>query len=274
MVVTQARFGAHGYRWSREIVRGCRSVARPAPRKAFTLVELLVVLAILSLLLSLVVPSFGRVKFITRVTLCKTNLRATGLGMNLYATSNRNYLPRFDWTETSGKNTWDVTNEFVLGVFPYVDKYDLWFCPVRPEDKPAGLSDANSFYKVLSSRYKSFSMVNYSIWIPRIMCGVQYPTYQANRLNGAYSFQPPDRLGWPKSLNDPLASARPIVSDWGVCYSSPGSEGMVNPEVIYGAHAYGGKAENTNILFLDTHVEQHDGREMRARYFGNMYNIY
>ena len=56
-----------------------RSTAR-----GFTLVELLVVVAIIAMLISIIMPGLGRAKAITRVTICSTGLSVAGRGVNMY----------------------------------------------------------------------------------------------------------------------------------------------------------------------------------------------
>lgn len=54
------------------------------PSKAFTLVELLVVIAVLSLLAALLFPSFARARAGARRTACTSNLKQIGLAFHLY----------------------------------------------------------------------------------------------------------------------------------------------------------------------------------------------
>lgn len=60
---------------------------------AFTLVELLVVMAIIGVLAALLLPAFGRAKESARGTACLSNLRQIGVGLQLYVQENNNHLP-------------------------------------------------------------------------------------------------------------------------------------------------------------------------------------
>lgn len=61
---------------------------------AFTLVELLVVVAITALLVALIVPTLARAKEKSRSTQCTSNLRQWGLAFRMYADENEDRLPR------------------------------------------------------------------------------------------------------------------------------------------------------------------------------------
>lgn len=54
-------------------------------QRAFTLVELLVVVAIIALLMSILLPSFNRARDVTKATVCASNLRQLGLAVQFYA---------------------------------------------------------------------------------------------------------------------------------------------------------------------------------------------
>jgi prepilin-type N-terminal cleavage/methylation domain-containing protein len=64
-------------------------------RRAFTLVELLVVVAIIALLLSILLPALGRAKALARKTVCASQLRSVGLATVMYGTDNRDRLPTY-----------------------------------------------------------------------------------------------------------------------------------------------------------------------------------
>jgi prepilin-type N-terminal cleavage/methylation domain-containing protein len=62
-------------------------------RRAFTLIELLVVIAVISILAALLLPTLGRAKESGRATACLSNLRQTGIALQLYVEENGNRLP-------------------------------------------------------------------------------------------------------------------------------------------------------------------------------------
>jgi prepilin-type N-terminal cleavage/methylation domain-containing protein/prepilin-type processing-associated H-X9-DG protein len=57
-------------------------------RKAFTLIELMVVIAIIALLLSILMPSLGKVKEVARKTICRSNVRSLYQLTYMYTTEN------------------------------------------------------------------------------------------------------------------------------------------------------------------------------------------
>lgn len=68
----------------RHALRGQVSDPNPSPGSAFTLLELLVVVATLAILASLLLPAFGRAKGAARATECRHNLRTLGLATQMY----------------------------------------------------------------------------------------------------------------------------------------------------------------------------------------------
>ncbi len=61
--------------------------------RAFTLVELLVVVAILSLLLALLTPTLQRTKYLTRSSICGSDKHQVAAGLYAYASANRGFYP-------------------------------------------------------------------------------------------------------------------------------------------------------------------------------------
>ncbi len=79
-------------------------------RGAFTLIELLTVIAIIGILATIIIPVVGRVRETAMKSKSVSNLRQWGTALHLYAGENRNLLPlrgpadRPTWTQVSTDN--------------------------------------------------------------------------------------------------------------------------------------------------------------------------
>jgi len=62
-------------------------------RRAFTLVELLVVIGIIALLIAILLPALNAAREQANVTACLSNLRQIGIAIDLYAVNNKNTMP-------------------------------------------------------------------------------------------------------------------------------------------------------------------------------------
>ncbi len=76
------------------------------PDDGFTLVELLVVVGILSMLISLLLPSLNKARQAANRVACLANLRSLGQAMMIYTVQNSGYLPGSGMT--SGRHLWQV----------------------------------------------------------------------------------------------------------------------------------------------------------------------
>lgn len=66
---------------------------RRTPRRAFTLVELLVVISIIALLIALLLPALGQARAAARTAVCLSNKRQVGIAYGAYAADFRQVVP-------------------------------------------------------------------------------------------------------------------------------------------------------------------------------------
>src|SRR5437867_11041739 len=72
------------------------------PRRAFTLVELLVVIAIIALLIAILIPVLTKAKQAANRTACMSNLRQLAMAYHLYCGDNKGYMP-MGWPDPRGE---------------------------------------------------------------------------------------------------------------------------------------------------------------------------
>ncbi|MHC4912496.1 MAG: type II secretion system protein, partial [Planctomycetota bacterium] len=92
--------------------------------RGFTLVELLVVIASSSLLMSILMPALARVRDQAKDVLCQSNLRQWGVVFNMYAGDSDGKL--MDMNVYDGEF---MAHAWVRLLRPYYKTYDLIMCP-------------------------------------------------------------------------------------------------------------------------------------------------
>ncbi len=107
-------------------------------RHAFTLIELLAVIAILGLLAAVLFPVFAGVRERGRQTACLSNLRQLHLAVTMYASDHDSLLPPYGTDFGSGfgsthprmeERNVDHAAELTAVLNPYIKEPALWFCP-------------------------------------------------------------------------------------------------------------------------------------------------
>jgi prepilin-type N-terminal cleavage/methylation domain-containing protein/prepilin-type processing-associated H-X9-DG protein len=118
--------------------------------QAFTLVELLVVIAIIAILAALLLPSLKSARDQAKGMKCMNNLRQLGIGLATYSSENNDTLPYANIPSAR----WVFLLEPYLGVqTPQATRAfsPLWDCPMNPsliETPPSSRSDANLSYRL------------------------------------------------------------------------------------------------------------------------------
>jgi prepilin-type N-terminal cleavage/methylation domain-containing protein/prepilin-type processing-associated H-X9-DG protein len=126
-----------------------------APR-GFTLIEILIVLAIIAILAAILLPVFANVRENARRTSCQSNMKQLYLGITQYTNDNNNRLPGATdapagendlggWVFYSkyGVGTTDAEFDVTRGsIYSYVKSPEVYICPSDPVGEEIGLSYA------------------------------------------------------------------------------------------------------------------------------------
>lgn len=119
---------------------GRTPMAPEQPEHAFTLTELLVVLAMVTLLAMTMLPALARAKYPSLVSNCAANYKQWVQMATVYAADEvQGRMPSFK-TGPSGGNATDVGTDFLPNLVPYGMTVAMNFCPVRQKD----VDDANA----------------------------------------------------------------------------------------------------------------------------------
>jgi len=101
--------------------------------KAFTLVEVLVVIAVIALLMAILLPVLGRAKRQAKAVVCRSNLRQWGLWFSMYTADNDD---RFFGGYYDRDHEWRGGPLWTLPMWPYYkDSNDVLLCPMAMKHK-------------------------------------------------------------------------------------------------------------------------------------------
>jgi prepilin-type N-terminal cleavage/methylation domain-containing protein len=247
-------------------------------RGGFTLVELLVVVAIIGILIALLLPALQTAREAARSSQCKNNLKQLALALQTYQTAQKNYPPSFciqRGTVLSGNNgswsihgrllpyleqaaaykqvrldlAWDATENISSGV-PAL-RIATYLCPTEVNDRVR--VDAQGFSRIYPHTYG----FNFGTWL------VHDP---ARNLGGDGSFFVNSRLG-PANFKDGLSNTLAVAEVKAFTpylrnTSDPGATVPSSPAFVSGMS--GDKKLGPNVNDNTGHTEWCDGRVHHA----------
>jgi prepilin-type N-terminal cleavage/methylation domain-containing protein/prepilin-type processing-associated H-X9-DG protein len=241
-------------------------------RRAFTLVELLVVIGIIALLIAILMPALSAAKRQANTVKCAANLKSIGQTFLIYANDNKGNIPRnyehgtqyleghIYWAEALGRNFKKDFPTFPgtaasrdADMAPWLRKIQVYQCPAHPDDEMP-VDYVSNAWPIHSSATATGSQ----------------PTIKATKVKQSSEMAQLIE-GHATKLSKTEFNRHDIVRDSPVSDSNLPMIAGTPPTVNNGAHVrvmqddrHGGMV---NILFLDMHVAAKRWRDITKHDF-------
>ena len=214
----------------------------------FTLVELLVVVAILAVLATLLVPATQSMMAKGRIVSCQSNLRQIGVGVMIYVQENEGMMPPKDATNWVINGVTVAYPQFSDYIAPYLQtksarRNNVWRCPADRRFKGAYNLDIKCSYGIninsIPAGYGNFMPYSYSSVIRRSEVMLLSET-----------------TGWGSGSDrelywGPMAGINTVNMEFRHPRSRPGETTVPPPAPTISELAQA----SLNVLFYDGHVE-------------------
>src|SRR5215472_13832594 len=213
---------------STRLVRECSS---PRGRSAFSLIELVIVIAIIALLAALLLPTLGKGKAEARRAQCLSQVQQWGKALQMYAHDNEDFTPR------RGQGVRPLTQ---------LNRPEDWFNALPGELSVQGFGD-----------YISNGATNAQSPPALFVCPESQPAPQRYFLTYAMNmYFSPWNLPEPHQLNKiPNPSTAVFLTDGGIGYSSAfPAVAEYSPQARHRRMA--------NLVFADGHAQSFKGDEL------------
>ena len=201
--------------------------SRPeSPRRGFTLVEVLVVIAVIGMLVAILIPAVGSVRSMAQTSYCLNNLRDLGMSAQVYVTDRDFYPAGYDDKTAASVRRW------MDALKPYMQKSGKTYrCPLDTEAAPLSWDPEMTL---------SYGLNVWNFHNNQKTC-FWYATPKSGRYGGVYSFD----------VRHPSQVILFADCTSGKYYCGSGS--VFNDPVPYVAYRHPGSA--FNAVYCDGHAE-------------------
>lgn len=212
-------------------------------RSAFTLIELLTVIAIIGILAAIIIPTVGKVRQSARAAACLSNLRQVGAAQLLYADENKGFLvPIDDPAHPGGRKFWRYLLTPYLGGTTANPIQEILFCPadISEPARAATVGQSPSSYGIpVATRLHNFS-------------GEPYGTKKLSSVKRPAQTMFAGDIGMVENPGDAPINWRQRANSWSPGYASlPGHGNWSSGDWC----AFPRHNGNVNVVFYDGHTK-------------------
>ena len=139
-------------------------------RRAFSFVEMLVVVAIITTVLAILLPAMIKVRAYSNLVICQVNMHNIGISFLSYTVDNKKFVPGPNWRKGRSRG-WlysdlkmDKLADLETGqLWPYLDVYEIFRCPSdnTPQQDPASIPNRPNNSRMITSYCMNGSVIRY-----------------------------------------------------------------------------------------------------------------
>ncbi|HBG26055.1 MAG: hypothetical protein A2Y10_03105 [Planctomycetes bacterium GWF2_41_51] len=251
--------------------------------RAFTLVELLVVISIIAMLLAILLPSLAKAREVARRAVCGNNLKQLGTGWHLYAAEHKDTFPVGGTQGGKNKSIYPFWFHYRHGIAGYMPTFTvdnarllpaddkraikpqdskrisrIWYCPSHAEKMIAGIREYDVAKGVTGGPSNTKIKIpavgfSYNPHVSLFNCQKVYALKEASRVPILFDFYVPD--GTTSSEDGTISRGLPNLCPTPM----PDATGNYRDSYFFAEGVSGAHKGMSNFLCADGHIQLNKG---------------